>query len=607
MVALASYFLNPAGLATALVLIPFILLYLIKPKPQHERIPSLLFIMKEVGKSNVNSLFRNWMKDPLFLFQLIVFLALILAAAQPYINVPRSYLVEQNVILLDASGSMAAGNNFAKAKDLAIKNLGKENTIILIKGNPQLLEERVSSAKATEAIQRLKVSDTPTALTDALQMATSYAAPGTRVVVISDFKASTGDPDYKTAADALEGTGAIVDYLPLTSEGHNIGIIDLLVGPVQSSVWLKNYDTRPQQVTLRISDAEQQVLLAKEETKEIDFKTPPGVAEVKIEEKDALATDNTAWTSTPEKNRIKMLIITNERSTVERSNFLLALNVIEKNFPTSFDIGWAEPPKVPNLNHDVYVIDKTNLDYILPGIIKELKEKVSDGASLIVFSQNSLFTLNWEGLLPIEPVAESAGTRSSVAAEEESLLTQDLNFGQTSSYNRVAAAKGATVVAKTEADPIILLQQLGKGHILYYGLDDTKASFSKDPSYPVFWRRAFDLLTNRPSLANLNIRTGSVIALAKSSRIKTPDGTVTTQLLPIEKAGLYTLSDRTIAANMLNAMESDLSPANVSKRDSKLEAAGNEKAPKELIAYFLWIAIAFLLFELIYIKYRGDF
>jgi len=607
MVVLGGLFLYPAGLATALVLIPFLLLYLIRPKPQRAPVPSLLFLMRDRGKGNINSLFRTLFRDLLLVLQLLLFLALILAAAKPYIDVPRTYLVEQTVIVLDVSGSMQADGRFDQAISLAKENLGKENTIILLQQNPRVLVERVSSSRAKAALGTVKPTATTTALTDALQLAGSYAGTGTRVVVISDFSATQGDLDYETATAALEGRGAIVDYLPVTGGSHNVGIIDLIVGPSTSSVWLKNYDARPEQVTLDISDAKQQVLLAKGETKEITFTTPPGVAELKIEEKDDLMLDNEAWTSTPEKNSIKLLAITNHRGIVQRSNLLLAMSIIQQNFPTSFDVEYAQPPKMPTLDHDVYLVNQASLNFILPGYVKDLKEKVNQGAGLVVIVQPDLFSLDWNDLLPVAPAQDLQGGRASIVPAAASGLTADIEFGQTASYLRVTAKDDATVVAKTETgDPLIVLRRQGRGVVLYYGLDDAKASFSKDPSYAVFWRRAFDLLTDRPSLANLNVRTGSLIALTKKTTVKTPKGTVTGDLLSLDWAGLYVLPDRTIAANTLSDKEGDLSVPNVTREQTDVNEKGTEKAPLELTNGFLWTAIALLLLEILYIKYRGD-
>ncbi len=601
-VGLGSVFLNPAGLATALILIPFLLLYLIKPKPRHETVPSLLFVMKDLGKSNISSFFRSFLRDLLLL--------LIGAAAKPFINVSQRYLAEQTVLVVDVSASMHADNDgrFKQAISLAKENIGKENTIILIDSSPSVLAERVSGSAAKDALDALRPTDTTTDISDALQLARSYATTGSRVIVISDFLPTAGDKDYKTVADALESTGAIVDYLPVTGGSSNVGIIDLAVGPVTSSVWLKNTDPRPAQVTLKISDAAQQVLLGPGETKEITFNTPPGVAKLQIAEGDDLLADNTAWTSAPDKNTVKALVITNSQDAVQRSNLLLALNVIGKNFPMTFDITYAQPPKIPSLDgYDVYIIDQTNLDLMLPGYIRDIKDKVSSGAALIVFAQPALFSMDWQGLLPVTPQQDVAGSRSSVLPATVSSLTQDVDFGQVSAYTRVQSVAGATLVAKTAQDPIIVLGAIGKGHVLYYGIDDTQGSFSRDPSYPVFWRRAFDLLTNRPSLENLNLHTGMVLTLPSAIPVKTPIGTVTANIIPLDYAGLYTLPDRTIAVNLLSDGESQIaSPGNVTAAASSLDSGTAAEGPLDLSDYVLWLAIAFLLLEILYLKYRGD-
>jgi hypothetical protein len=605
-----GFFLNPGGLFALLVLIPFLILYLIRPKPRHETVPSLLFVMRDGGKSNINSFFRNFLNDLVFLFQLFALLLLALAIAKPYIEVPRSYLVEQTVLLVDVSGSTHANNDarFDEVIAIAKENLGRENTIILIKGSPDVLAERVSASKAQEDLEHLKPTETATGLTDALKLAANYAATGTRIAVISDFLPTAGDEDYETASAALESTGALVEYLPVTGGVENVGIIDLLVGPVTSTVWLKNYDARPAQVTLKISDAEQQVLMARGETKQVTFKTPPGVAELTIKEDDGLLADNKAWTSSPEKNKIRMLVITNNQAAVAKSNFLLALNVISKNFPTSFDISYGIPPKIPTLDHDIYVVDDAKLEFILPGYVKDLKEKVSQGAGLIVMQQPDVFALDWLGLLPVKGIADSQGGRASIVPAETNQLTQDIDFGQASGYLRVQATDDAAVVAKTEQDSIIAMRREGRGLVLYYGIDDARTSFSNDPAYPVFWRRAFDLLTERPSLANLNVRTGSMLSLPKPATIKTPDGKMTAALFPIDRAGLYVLADRTVAANMLSPGESAATtPENVTKARLVATASGSEKAPKELTDYFLWAAVIILFLEILYVKWRGDF
>lgn len=603
---LNSFFLNPAGLISALILIPFLLLYLIRPRPQKERIPSLLFLIRATGKSNTNSFLRNWLKDLLFLIQLAILLALIFAAARPFLNVPQTLLAEQTVIIIDTSASMHAAGRFDHAIHLAEEHLGRKNTIISVTNNPAIIAERVSAGEAKRALELLTPTDTTTALSDALRAATPYVGAGSRVVVISDFLPTSGDLDYDTAADMLEARGAKITYLPVTDGQKNVGIIDLLVRPVTSTLWVKNYEPRPVERTLSISDATQQLLLGPGESKEITFNTPPGVAKISLGGKDDLPADDTVWTSTPAKNTIKLLIITNNKHAVEQSNLLTALNVIQQNFPTKFDIQWAEPPKMPKLDHDIYLFDQANLNFILPGYVKNVKEKVEQGASLIII-QDDPFGLDWQGLLPVTPVNQSEGSRQSITGARSS-LTQDIEFGQASTYRRVTARPGTTTIASAGDDPLIVLQGLGKGHILYYGLDDTKASFSSTPSYPVFWRRLFDKLTNRPSLENLNVRTGTILTFPRPIKVKTPGETTTTTLLHLTRAGLYTLPDRVIAANLLSGAESDIATkGNVSAERREATRQEAEKAPLEITDWFLWGALTLLLLELFYVKYRGDF
>ncbi len=605
MVLLSHHFLNPGGLAALLALIPFLLLYLIRPKPRHERVPSLLFLIRDRGKSNLNSFLRTFLKDLLFLLQLLTLLALAAAAARPYVNVPRSALVEQTILVIDASASTQPV--FKEVVKEAKERLGKENTIIILKARPALIGERLSASKAEALLDRLEPTDTVTPLTEALQMAGPYAGKGSRIVVISDFRVTSGDPDYETVADSLEGQGALLEYVPVGAPLKNVGITDLYVGPSTSSVWVKNFNDRPVEATLRISDAEEKLLLAKGETREVKFSTPAGVTELRILEEDGLAADNVAWTSAPEKTRVRVLIITNDEERVRRSNFLKALEVISRNFPIQFDVEYGEPPTLPRFNHDVYVLMKTNLNFILPGHVKELKELVSKGASLVVFPQENLFSLDWLDLLPVEAAEESGGGRAAITPADLETLTRDIQFGQASSYDRVKKKRDAMIIAKAEADPIILLRRQGKGFVLYYGLDDEQSSFSRDPTYPVFWRRTLDLLSQRPSLAKLNVRTGSVIALPQPVTVVTPRGKEKASILSLDHAGLYRFPDRTVAANLLSDVESDVTKTvNASRRGEDGGGAAEERAPKELTRHFIVAALLLLLIEVLYVKYRGD-
>lgn len=604
-VALSSFFLNPGGLIFLSLLIPLFLLYLIKPKPMRRTIPSLMFILKDTGRNKINRLFRNWLADLLLLFHFIIVLALALSLAQPYINVPQSLFVQDTILVIDVSASMRVDDRFDDAIDLAIDSLAERNTIILAQGFPELIAEGVPATRARSILRDLEVKDTTTNLADSIQLANQYSGPNTNVVIISDFLPSAGNLELTAQLDALQSKGAIVTKHVLGEPVPNVGIVDLAVRDDTSKVWVKNFDSRPTEATLRIGDAEQTILLAKSETKELSFATPQGVTEITILEEDALVSDNTVWISTPADNAIDILVFTNNQQGYESSRLKLAFDIIDRNFPIHINTQFAVWPKVPTLNHDVYLFYESNPQLIIPGYIDDVRERVEDGAAVIITAQNGLFGIDFKGMLPVSYV--DSGAAAEVVAATDNLLTNDITFGQVQSYSRVEAAQGVTVVAQAGDDPLITMSKLGRGTVMYYGYQEGAESFSSENSYPVFWRRVLDIATNRPTLRSLNVETGTLLTFPKEERLRTPDGRVTTQLLRVERAGLYILEDRTITANLLSDLESNTNREPAFKEEANTGAEESEKKlPKDLANILLLIGLGVLYLELIYIKLRGD-
>src|SRR3989338_4265141 len=100
--------LYPLGLFAFLFLIPFLLLYLIRPRPKNLRIPSLMFYLQDMRHQKEFTFFRKLLSDPLFWIQLFVFCLLALGVAGPYADLPRDVAAEHTVIVLDVSASTQA-------------------------------------------------------------------------------------------------------------------------------------------------------------------------------------------------------------------------------------------------------------------------------------------------------------------------------------------------------------------------------------------------------------------------------------------------------------------------------------------------------------------
>ena len=108
------------GLFALLSLIPFIILYLRRPKPKDETIPSLMFLVQENKRSKQHSFLQRFTSNLLFYLQLLVLLLLSLAVASPFVNLPYDITRENTVVIIDASASMQAGEGGESRFDRAL-------------------------------------------------------------------------------------------------------------------------------------------------------------------------------------------------------------------------------------------------------------------------------------------------------------------------------------------------------------------------------------------------------------------------------------------------------------------------------------------------------
>ena len=122
-------FENQIGLWALLSLVPFIIIYLRRPRPQDQVIPSLMFLIKNKKTSQKYSLFRKLIHNLLFLLQLLALLLLSVSVAAPFISIPYDVTLENTVLIIDSSGSMQAkedGTRFEKAIKEARKVLAEQ-------------------------------------------------------------------------------------------------------------------------------------------------------------------------------------------------------------------------------------------------------------------------------------------------------------------------------------------------------------------------------------------------------------------------------------------------------------------------------------------------
>src|SRR3989344_5097856 len=94
------------GLWSFLALVPFIILYLIRPKPKEMTLPSLMFLLKLKGSTAKTSFLKNILKDLLFLLQLLALCLLALSVADPFTEVSKLVSTTNVALVIDTSASM---------------------------------------------------------------------------------------------------------------------------------------------------------------------------------------------------------------------------------------------------------------------------------------------------------------------------------------------------------------------------------------------------------------------------------------------------------------------------------------------------------------------
>ncbi len=614
---LGQYLLNLHGLNALWFLVPVILVYLIKPRPKKKTIPALMFLMKERSRWNKSSFLRRLVRDPLFLFQIFIILAFAVALSAPYIIVDENVFVKKAVIVIDVSASMqtslAGQTRLQKAIDIAKENLASKNAIVTIGAIPELVVDDASKEKASAILDKLKPKDTPTDIFDAIIFAGNYARPKDHVVVISDFIETSSHKDFNAAKNILKSKGMYIDFFPIinssTPKASNIGIIDLDVNEDRTSVQIRNFNDEPETVGLKLEGAnlsKKSLDLEAGGGEVINFPTPGMLSKFSIIPKqghDDLLLDNDVYISAPSKEDIPLLLISNDRD-----KFLeTALSVIPLVKVTK-----GSPPKVPEVEHKIIIIDQIRPDLILPGTMKNIRKKVEDGAALIVVAQPSLLQVDFLGLLPVERKSNSEPVVMSKSAyvltSQITSLTEDINFGHVDKYLNMKPKKDAMSLAVVGNNvTMVAMRNYGKGLVVYVGMMPDYSDFKTDIYYPIFWKRIFDMALKKQDVSELNYKTGAVAHLLKRQTVVTPDGKVNEEKVILDHQGIYRSEERNFVANLLNERESAINGGEDEMKGVFDESLlTEEKTPFDLSRRFLIGLFVLVLLELLWIKFRGD-
>lgn len=588
---------NSLGWWAFLSLIPFLLMYLIRPKPKELEVPSLMFFSRFLGVDQQKNFLRNIFRDWLFILQLLIILLLSVHFVKPYMFVEEESLLDHVVLVLDVSASMQAEGRFDKMIKEASGRIAQQTTVILVGSTPRTVLERADAGEVEELLKALKVTDERTAFGEAVLLAAEKATgESPKIVVISDFIA-TEHAETSVSIKAAESKGISVALVNVASgkKGVNYGIVRLEADQEDTAVYIKNFQDEDSILEIEVNGQEKSLHIKENSIESYSFKTPTGITEIRLP-KDDLEADNKAWVVGPSAEKIQVLYVAKKPSPYLQAALEASSHV---------KVTVSRLPVIDDGDYDVYVLADYDASSIITGVVETLQEKVRAGAGLVVFAEQATEAVSWKGLLPVT----MAGMKpfSSATIVQQSRFTKEIDFGSVQNYFVATPTAGVMLLSAEGNTSLLSLMHYGNGQVVYVGITEDTSDFELSPFYPIFLNKLLEHLAGREEMVNLHFATGSILPFNEPAKIETPNGVRTGSVLILDTVGIYRMKDRTIAANLLSEKESDaFSTADLEK--GYLAASGEAAASVQysLETWVLMGALLFILLELLCEKFRGE-
>ncbi len=302
-----------------LLVIPLLILYFLKLKRPRVEVPSLALWQQVINDQRVNSPFQKFKRNLLLLLQLLMLLALCLAAMQPFVRGgPEAYT--NLPVLIDCSASMAAVDKPGGETRLDVARREVARLIDGLTGDQRLALVAVTSTARRvtdftdnkrvlrEALKNLTTTDVPGRLDEAMRMSVALARsePIESVLVFSD-----GNFPQKVDFELPFA----VNYQQISAGGTNIGITEFNARRSEADAWdvfvrVAARTGTPAGGTLTLLQdgtpiAEETVVLEPGESQRFSFRvSAPSEstleATVQPDAFDSLPGDNQAWLHLPE-------------------------------------------------------------------------------------------------------------------------------------------------------------------------------------------------------------------------------------------------------------------------------------------------------------------
>ncbi len=603
---------NPAGAWLFLGFILFILLYIIKPKPNERVIPSLMFLYREMHTQKSNSFFQRFLRDILIFFHLLILLLMSIAAMHPYYNTTADVAAEYTVLVIDNSASMSTNTGVTTRLNKAISeakgHLEGTISIILVQNNPFVVLHDGEKEDALDIVSYIHQTSALSALGSSILAADDLLQEKKgKVVVLSDF-INTDPLNPYIAQESLEAKGHRVEFIDFGEDTENVGIVDMESVDDETVITIQNYNDEAESVTVTVNGEEFPMEIAANWQEQLAFQHKEGVNTMTLNPSDDFMLDNHVLLSVPQRKETDILIITNN----PKSHIYAVMQAYAEAWNDEATVEKGEPPVMPVVDHDMIVLSEVSTGNLPGAVINKIKEAVFEGASLVVTAQDDLESLDIDDILPVT-FRNNPITNKRVDVEMKNiitLVTDGVSITSVDKYMQTAAKENTMTLATIgEGVPLIAIGSYGEGTVVYYGIFESNSTFKYDVTYPLFWLQLADYLIDKDRIETLNYRIGEKIVFDNEIPVLTPSGKrKMMEEIEFNEVGIYEYKNKDVVVNLLNKVESNVDYSDEQSDNGWIESEEQEVSKKQPLVKSLVIALLVVLFlELLYVKARGDF
>jgi hypothetical protein len=528
---------------------------------------------------------------------LLVLVALAVALAGPYVSVSESQTVEETVIVLDGSASMAVetdgGTRFDAARAAAREVTTGTNSVVFAGAESRVALRSGGDTEVQGTLDSLAVTDVSADLGAAISQAASIAGENARVVVFSDF----ADDGWTDAVRSARARDLQVDLRQFAGGGaDNVGIVDRSFSGRNVTLSIKNFGDSTVTRSVELGGRSRSIELGPGDVERVSLTIPGGGGRAQLTPGDAFPTDDVAYVAAPDDPTVDVLLLTNDRDRY----LTTALSVVEE-----VDLTVDEPPTTVEEGYDVILYSDLEPESLLRGNVEAGRDVIESGGGVGVLAQPSP-PETYGDLLLLSP--NGTDRNPSVGRVTTTELTRGIDFPPPGTYLQGSLRAGTALVQTADGTPLVATHQRGQGRVLYYGYvgDDP---FRFNYQYPVFWKRAAFHLAGRESLSSLNRGTGDRLRFANETRVETPAGAVSARTVPLDTAGFYAVGDRRVGVSLYSEAESDVDAVPLADRTDDPGAVTREEerqVPRPLTWLVALSALLVAVGEVAFLRRRGD-